>query len=273
MTVQTRALRSPRPARWRRGLRAPVIALAGAVALLVAVAAPAWAHVEAEGVTDASGITTVTFAFEHGCAGSPTKQLTIQLPDGTTEVTPQNPTGWTSTVSGGVLDWTGGPIPDTEKGEFVASMRIVGTQGSTVFLPTKQICVAGENDWLEKTDDPEADNAAPRIVLTQTVAPDSATTQASTTTTAKAGTATTAKGSTTTTAAIGGPAADDTKNNVGVVVGGLAVLVIVVGGVILYLRNRRPKTPPPGAATPAGAPEAPAGGTGAPPDETPPPTP
>ena len=141
-------------------------------------AAPAWAHVEAEGTTDASGITTVTFSFTHGCAGSPTKQLSIQLPEGTTEVTPQNPSGWTSTVSATVLDWTGGPIPDTDKGEFVASMRIVGTKGTTVFLPTKQICVVGEEDWLEKTDDPEADNAAPRIVLTETVAPDTTVTTA-----------------------------------------------------------------------------------------------
>ena len=264
MTTDTRADHAEQPARGRRARRAPV-ALAGAVALLVALAAPAWAHVDAEGVTDASGITTVTFAFEHGCAGSPTRQLTIQLPDGTTEVTPQNPAGWTSTVSSGVLEWTGGPIPDTEKGEFVSSMRIVGAKGTTVFLPTKQICVAGENDWLEKTDDPEADNAAPRIVLTETVAPDTTvTTKASTSSTDKA-TTSTAKGSTATTTT-GGANTDDTKNNVGALVGGIAVLVIVIGAVVLYLRNRRPKTPG------SGPPQATAAATDGPADEPSPPT-
>ena len=255
MTTETRSVRSGRHSRWRTGLRAPLIALAGAVALLVAVAAPAWAHVDAEGATDTSGITTVTFSFTHGCAGSPTAAMSIQLPDGTTEVTPQNPAGWTSTVSAKVLDWKGGPIPDTDKGEFVVSMRIVGTKGTTVFLPTKQICVVGENDWLEKTTDPEADNAAPRIVLTETVAPDT-----TTTTTTKGATATTGAPSSS------GPATDDTKNNVGVLVGGIAVAVIAIGALVLYLRNRRPKTPTAGTPGP-GAP-----GTDDPSGATPPPT-
>ena len=70
-------------------------------------------------------------------------------------------------------------------------MRIVGTAGDTIFLPTIQGCAVGENDWIEKTDDPEADNAAPRFTLTQTVAP------ASTSTTAAAATSTTKATSTT----------------------------------------------------------------------------
>ncbi|HEY5153496.1 MAG TPA: DUF1775 domain-containing protein [Acidimicrobiales bacterium] len=247
MTTDHRTHRAGQPSRGRPGRRGPIIALAGAVALLVAVATPAFAHVEAEGATDASGITTVTFAFTHGCTGSPTTALSIQLPDGTTEVTPQNPAGWTSTASATVLDWKGGSIPDAQPGEFVASMRIVGTKGSTVFLPTKQICAVGEEDWLEKTADPEADNAAPRIVLTETVAPDATATTKATTTTTKA--STTGAPATTSTAA-SGPASDDTKNNVGALVGAIAVLIIAGGALILYLRNRRPKTPPTATGTP-----------------------
>ena len=59
--------------------------LAAAVALIV-LAVPAFAHVEAEGETAATGITTVTFTFEHGCADSPTTSMKIQLPAGTTDV-------------------------------------------------------------------------------------------------------------------------------------------------------------------------------------------
>lgn len=256
MTTDHRTHRAGQPSRGRPGRRGPMIALAGAAALLVAVATPAFAHVEAEGATDASGITTVTFAFTHGCTGSPTTALSIQLPDGTTEVTPQNPAGWTSTASATVLDWKGGSIPDAQPGEFVASMRIVGTKGTTVFLPTKQICAAGEEDWLEKTEDPEADNAAPRIVLTETVAPDTTVTTKGTTTTAKAPASTTAAPSTTGTGS--GPASDDTKNNVGALVGAIAVLIIAGGALILYVRNRKPKTPP----TTTGTPDSdPPGGT------------
>jgi len=248
MTAAIRSTRSARSSRWR----APAVATAAALAIMVAMAAPAWAHVEAAGETDTSGITTVTFSFEHGCAGSPTTELTIQLPEGTTEVTPQNPTGWTSTVSTSVLTWKGGQIPDTEKGEFVASMRVVGAKGTTVFLPTKQICVVGENDWLEKTDDPEADNAAPRIVLTQTVAPDTTVTTTASTTTEKKEPSTTKGVAATTnaTAATSGTTPDDSNNNTGLIVGGIAVLVIVVGAAVLYFQNRRPKTPTSEAPTP-----------------------
>ena len=225
---------------WRRAIRVPIAAIAGSV-LLVALAAPAWAHVEAEGTTDASGITTVTFAFTHGCAGSPTTGLKVQLPDGTTLVTPQNPTGWTSTTTGGELSWTGGSIPDSTPGEFVASMRIVGTTGTTIFLPTVQVCAAGQENWIEKTEDPEAENAAPRIVLGETVAPDTTSSTASTSSTTV--TSTTAKATTATTGAASSETNDQASNNVGTLVLILVVAAIAVGGLVLYLRNRKSNTP------------------------------
>jgi len=263
MTAVTRSTRPHRSSRWR----APLVATTAALAVLVALASPAWAHVEAAGETNTSGITTVTFSFTHGCAGSPTTELTIQLPEGATEVTPQNPAGWTSTVSTSVLDWKGGQIPDTEKGEFVVSMRAVGTKGTTVFLPTKQICVVGENDWLEKTDDPEADNAAPRIVLTETVASDTTvTTEAPTTTEKKEPSTTKGVTATTSATATGVPTPDDSNNNTGLIVGGIAVLIIVVGAAVLYLQNRRPKT------SASGTPESDDIGADGPPNASPPPT-
>src|SRR6478609_1555282 len=145
--------------RWTRSklIVAPVVTAAA----LVALAVPAFAHVEADGVTAATGITTVTFKVEHGCGDSPTTSMKIELPDGTTDVKAQDSGGFTSTVAGGTLTWSGGSLPAA--GTFVADMRVVGNAGDTIFLPTIQGCVVGENDWIEKTTDPEADNAAPRF--------------------------------------------------------------------------------------------------------------
>ena len=191
MIRTTRTSRAPGTRALSRSVRRGVGAAVVAGAALVMLAGPASAHVEAEGDTDASGITTVTLSFSHGCSPSPTTSLKVEIPAGTTEVTPQNPTGWTSTVAADALTWTGGPIPDTTPGTFVVSMRIVGTTGQTIFLPTIQGCETGSNDWIEKTDDPEAENAAPRITLTQTVAPASTVTTAGSTTTSKADTSST----------------------------------------------------------------------------------
>src|SRR3954465_6324331 len=88
-----------------------VTAALGAAAAVFALATPAWAHVDAEGETATSGITTVTFSFEHGCAESPTTSLKVKLPDGTTDVAADNPAGWTSATDGGQIQWTGGTIP------------------------------------------------------------------------------------------------------------------------------------------------------------------
>jgi uncharacterized protein YcnI len=221
---------------WRRALGLPIAAAAGS-ALLVTLATPAWAHVEAAGKTEAGGITTVTFTFAHGCAASPTTGLKVQLPDGTTAVTPQNPAGWTSTATATELTWSGGSIPDSTPGEFVASMRIVGTKGDTVFLPTVQLCQTGQEDWIEKTAEAEAEHAAPRIVLDETVTADPAIT-----TTTIASTITTARASTTT-ATVSDTTTPDTKNNVGVVVLIVVMALIAGGALVLYLRNRRPRTP------------------------------
>jgi uncharacterized protein YcnI len=215
-----------------------------AVAALVALAVPAFAHVEVEGETATTGISTVTFSFEHGCTESPTTSLKIELPTGTTEVKAQNPAGFTSAVTADTLTWSGGSIPSTTPGTFVADMRVIGTAGDTIFLPTIQGCAEGENDWIEKTEDPEADNAAPRFTLTQTVAPSSTSTTAATSTSTTRATSTTQAATETTTAAAASDAQiiEDSNNSpIGTIVIIVIVLIIAGGALILYLRNRKPK--------------------------------
>jgi uncharacterized protein YcnI len=223
--------------RTTRSLLRAGIGVGAATAVLLLAATPAFAHVEAKGDTAATGITTVKFSFTHGCSGSPTTSLKVQFPEGTSEVTAVNPAGWTSAVSANTLTWSGGSIPDPTPGAFQADMRLVGAQGATVFLPTIQGCAQGEETWIELTPDPEAENAAPRIELTQTVAasPTSSTTEASVTTTS----AVTASTKTSAQEADAKVVKDSENSNIGVIIFGIVVVIIVGGGVILYLRNRR----------------------------------
>jgi len=214
------------------------VALAASTAVFALAATPAFAHVEAEGATAATGITTVTFAFTHGCSGSPTTSLKIQLPSGTTDVTAENPAGWTSKVDSTTLTWSGGSIPDATPGEFQAGLRLVGAKGDTVFLPTIQGCAQGEETWIELTPDAEAENAAPRIELTETVAPSpvTSTTAASVTTTTGA----TSSTKTSDQVADAKVISDSENSNVGVIVIVIVIVIIVGGALILFLRNRRP---------------------------------
>jgi uncharacterized protein YcnI len=253
--------------RWTRSklIAAPLVTAAA----LLALAVPAFAHVEAEGETAATGITTVTFTVEHGCGTSPTTSMKIQLPAGTTDVKAQDSAGFTSSVVADTLTWSGGSLP--AEGTFVADMRVIGNAGDTVFLPTVQGCTVGENDWIEKTDDPEADNAAPRFTLTQTVTPASTSTTAAASTSTTKATSTTQSVTETTTEAAAKDAQivkDSDNSPIGTIVIIIVVLIIAGGALILYLRNRKPKTPgSTGPSAPAGpsdssGPSTPSGSSG-----------
>lgn len=217
--------------RWWR----PIVATAVTATAVLGLAAPAFAHVEADGEQEAGGAATVTFSFTHGCAGSPTTSLKIQLPANASEVkaTDAMP-GFTANVTPTELDWTGGSVPDTTEGKFVATMKLTGTAGETVFFPTVQGCATGEETWLEKTDDAEAEHAAPRITLTQTVAGASTTVSAGG---AASTTVTSASASPATTAAAG-TSTSSTSNPAPWIVGGVVVAVLVIGGIVLVVRRR-----------------------------------
>ena len=212
---------------------ATVGAAVAAIGVVITLASPASAHVEAQGETATDGLTTVTFSFSHGCTGSPTNSLKVKLPPTTTEVKPENPPSWSSTVDSSQLTWTGGPIADHDPRAFTATMRLVGTKGETVYLPTVQGCEQGENPWIELTPDAEADNAAPRIVLAEAVVPTGAN-----------------SGVTTVTSPSDPVAARDAQiihesenSPIGVIVIVVVITIIVVTAGILYLRNRRPSAP------------------------------
>jgi copper(I)-binding protein/uncharacterized protein YcnI len=105
----------------------------------------------------------------HGCKGSPTTAVSVQIPDGVTGVRPLAKSGWTvatergpyaesyasrrGTVSEGVktISWSGGKVPDDEFDEFVFLARITDkvAANSTVFFPVVQSCETGAFHWTQ----------------------------------------------------------------------------------------------------------------------------
>lgn len=163
------------PPRHRHG-GSTAVALAAAAVLagtlacgaLLAGTRPAAAHVTSGQTEAASGARTpVTFSFDHGCEGQPTTYLRIQIPDGVTDVTAEDPAGWTSSVTAQELRWDGGAVPDGETLPFVATMTIEAPEGTTIHFPTIQGCPDAEEAWIQIPDatNPEPDRPAPSIVV------------------------------------------------------------------------------------------------------------
>lgn len=108
-----------------------------------------------------------TFRVPHGCKGSATVKLSVEIPDGMVAVKPQPKPGWQieigkgpygkpyhhyrSEVSEGVksVTWSGGDLPDEYYDEFVLMGYLdKGLQpGSRLYFPTVQTCERGVDRW------------------------------------------------------------------------------------------------------------------------------
>lgn len=172
-------------------------ALAGAVMAALGVSGTASAHITPDPPEAPAGSTLpVGFTVEHGCAGSPTVQLDMRLPAGTTDPTPIPPEGWTGEVTddgdgGTVVTFAGGPLAPDVEGTFTVEMTLPPTPGVTVYFPFVQRCEIGEIRWIDIPEDgsgDELDEPAPAMLLTASIA---------TTTTAPPATTTTVVGATT----------------------------------------------------------------------------
>ena len=117
-------------------------------------AAPALAHVSLAETNAAPGSHYVAhFRVGHGCDGKPTTALTVALPPGVTQVTPEAPSGWNiAIVREGTrttaITWKGGTLPGDKAGVFTATMTLPANGGQLVF-PATQMCGATEEDWSE----------------------------------------------------------------------------------------------------------------------------
>ncbi|MFG2053735.1 YcnI family protein [Micromonospora sp. NPDC048930] len=137
--------------------RVGVVLVAAAVAVGVA-AVPASAHVVTTPNTADTMFFHTAFRVGHGCAGSPTTAVRVQIPEGVYLVDPEPVPGWTIEVTrahgegqgyGRVTEvaWVGGPLPDHAV-QLYGLRFLIGHQAPEVlWFPTVQECEVGETRW------------------------------------------------------------------------------------------------------------------------------
>ena len=149
-----------------RALKLSAALGAAAAAILLPVSA-ASAHVGIDiAEAKADGFAFATFRVPHGCEGSPTTKVKIQIPDGVVSVKPEAVAGWKleivngpitpydshgTMISEGVKEvtWTGGPLADAHVAQFGMSLKMPNKAGETVYFKTIQTCEQGETAWIE----------------------------------------------------------------------------------------------------------------------------
>jgi periplasmic copper chaperone A len=140
-----------------------------AAALLCGLSIHAHAHVTLEQQQAVAGSTyKAVLRVPHGCEGSPTIRLRVQIPDGMVNVKPMPKAGWElSTVTAkypqpvagdhgtqiteGVREvvWSGGRLLDEHYDEFVLRGTLPNKPGETVYFPTVSECERGTERWIE----------------------------------------------------------------------------------------------------------------------------
>lgn len=147
--------------------RLPAWVAAGVVLLALPICTRA--HVTAQPDSAPGGSYFIaTFVVPHGCGGSPTIALRIQIPDGIAAVKPQMKPGWTVTIKTrrlarpltgergesltqtvGEVDWRGGPLPNDLYDTFGLMLKLPDAPGQTLYFPTVQECRHGVHRWIE----------------------------------------------------------------------------------------------------------------------------
>jgi uncharacterized protein YcnI/copper(I)-binding protein len=130
------------------------------------------------------------FKVPHGCEGSPTVEVRIDIPEGVIAVKPMPKPGWTIALAKGSyarsyafyhgerlsegvhqVTWSGGSLPDEYFDGFVLSAFIAGEAepGRVIYFPVTQRCEKGEQHWTEIPANGESAHAlkfpAPQLIL------------------------------------------------------------------------------------------------------------
>jgi uncharacterized protein YcnI len=163
-----------------------LVGAATTFALVAATAGVASAHVTVTpGEASAGSYAYLSFSVPHGCEGSPTVELRMEIPEGVISVKPEVVPGWDitttvgaitpyesegETISEGVTEvtWKGGPLPDDRLQRFGMSVRLPDTPDEAVPFPVVQVCEEGETAWIEPTpaSGEEPEHPAPAVLLT-----------------------------------------------------------------------------------------------------------
>lgn len=141
-------------------------ALAGA--LLCAGAAQAHVTLQTPQAQAGTGYKAV-LRVPHGCKGTATTQLSVQIPAGVIAVKPQPKPGWQIAMTHGkyaqtyafhgarigegvrTITWSGGSLPDAYYDEFVFQTQIASSlpAGTRLYFPVVQTCEQGVERWIE----------------------------------------------------------------------------------------------------------------------------
>lgn len=155
------------------------LAASAVAGVFLALSAPlaASAHVSVEPAATAAGSYTVlTFSNAHGCDGSPTTGITIDIPEGIDSVSPTINPGWSAAkvMDGdrvGQVTYTAEtPLEDGYRTTFALSLQLpADAEGDTLSFPVLQSCEIGETSWSEPTVDgeEEPEHPAPTITVTE----------------------------------------------------------------------------------------------------------
>jgi periplasmic copper chaperone A len=157
-----------------------ILAAAAACSLL---AAPSHAHVTLEQQTGlADSYQKLTFRVGHGCDGSPTRAITVMLPESVTGTKPMPKPGWQiRTVEGKLsvpveshgrkvtsavreVTWSGGPLADAYFDEFTVQVKLPAEAGKLYFKIVQE-CVKGSLAWDELPGEAGVKLKAPAPVL------------------------------------------------------------------------------------------------------------
>lgn len=129
---------------------------------------PAGAHTDSDAVAvPANAETTVTFRPTHGCAGSPTIEVSVRAPlEGATAGAVG---GWQESArpdgeGNTILEWTGGVLPDEQTGAFPITFSAPDAVGELLTFPAVQLC-EGERELAWIDGDPEGEYPAPRLLV------------------------------------------------------------------------------------------------------------
>lgn len=223
-------------------------ALLGGAALTAASAITmASAHVgTVPGSVEAGTSATVGFRIGHGCEGSPTNTVRMQIPEGVVAVTPEAMPGWDiETVLGPVepyeahgatiaedvteITWAGGSLPDDQFAVLTIRATFPDAPGETLYFPVVQECDEGEHAWIEIPEDGQdghdLESPAPTLQLVE----------------ASSGSGHGDAETATSGVAAATDRSDDGVSTIAWVAFGLAALGLVVGagGLATALRNRR----------------------------------
>lgn len=164
-------------------------------AITLSLVGPASAHVTATPSTAAAGAySVVTFSVGHGCEGSPTTAIEIQVPESVLSVTPSRTPFYDVEKTMEELDepitdshgnevtervasivYTADtPLPDGQRDAFELSFQIPDAEGETLAFPTIQTCEEGETGWTQVPADgqdaDELETPAPAFEVTAAAA-------------------------------------------------------------------------------------------------------